>query len=220
DNQFSDYRHTSSFSFTPSSSGPKREIASQRPGTKERTPSQVNDRQKKKAVIDNQVAYEKDIEIRSLKQRYKEQNKVQASYREPDFLSESGSSYYLLEDSYAVEAVEGMAPIPGAQLKNGHYIVKGDRAPVDSVRVVQNSQTGELAIFTGIVKVKLTDSSYVDDILDNFDCELDKSYEHINTFFFKFDSYDQTLEANRQLSDAAYVLRTEVDVLEYSREAR
>ena len=209
-NEFSQFRRTSSFSFKPTKPGSKREIASERksaPETLEKT--------KKAAVIDNQIAYEKDVEIRSHKERYQ---KI-ASRREPDFLAESGSSYYLLEDTYAVPAIEG-SPIPGAELKNNHYIVKGDRAPIDALKVVQNTQTGELAIFTGIVKVKLRDSSYVDEILNNYDCELEKSYGHIETYFFKFDDYEQTIEANRELMNAHYVLRSEVDVLEYSRKAR
>ena len=111
-------------------------------------------------------------------------------------------------------------PPSGAQLKNNYYIVEGDDAPRDALRVMENANTGEYAIFTGILKVKLENMSFLDEILTSYDCVVESSYPHINVAMIKFSEYELTLKAHNELQKIEWVKRSEVELLEYSRGSR
>lgn len=211
-NHFVQFNHKKTFEFTPTKV-PKREVASVQ-DRRHGSPSRAKNRPIKESVqkVQNEG-------IQSLKD-YKQSKKTGGITPKVSDLSFENQSYYLLENKFAVSAQDIGTPPAGAQLKNNYYIVEADDAPRDALRVMQNANTGEYAIFTGILKVKLENMSFLDEILTNYDCVVESSYPHINVALIKFSDYELTLKVHSELQKIEWVKRSEVELLEYSRGSR
>ncbi len=212
ENRFVQFNHKRTFEFTPTEL-PKREVAS----VKERklvSPSRIKSR-----PTGDLIPEPLKEGIKSLKD-YKQSKKTGGTTPKDSDLSFQNQSYYLLENKFAVSAQDMDTPPSGAQLKNNYYIVEGDDAPRDALRVMENANTGEYAIFTGILKVKLENMSFLDEILTSYDCVVESSYPHINVAMIKFSEYELTLKAHNELQKIEWVKRSEVELIEYSRGSR
>ncbi|MBC76921.1 MAG: hypothetical protein CME64_12985 [Halobacteriovoraceae bacterium] len=206
-NRFTEFNYKKPFEFNPTKL-PERKVASlnkrTRPSTKKRTNEGL--KQFKKGTED--VPTLKDYKL-SAKQ-------VGATPKVAD-LNVGGESYHLLENKFAVNAQEYDVPPAGSDKINNHYIVDGIDAPRDALRVLENAKTGGLAVFTGILKVKLSDMSQLDILLSQYDCVVENSYPHINVVLIKFSDYELTIQAHEEISKLEWVIRSEVELLEYSR---
>jgi len=129
-----------------------------------------------------------------------------------------GNEYRLLEDYYAVKKTsENENDFPDAEIRLGHFIVPKELAPQDALRVMENAQTGIPAIFTGLIKVKLTNNELSHNVLRNTNYEIEFQYDHINLVMYKFSSLRETMNAKKILDQNPNVVRATIELLEYER---
>lgn len=129
-----------------------------------------------------------------------------------------GNEYRLLKDYYAVKKTsENENDYPGSELRLGYFIVGKDEAPSNALRVMENAQTGLPAIFTGLIKVKLHDIGLADNVVRDFNYEVEYQYDHISLVMYKFGSFSETMAAKKSLDQNPNVKRATVELLEYER---
>ena len=189
----------------------------------ERNPAQIN------SAKENEQAYQEAIKhyqsrIKPGIANFKQKNR-RASYSQQlpqgDFKGPQGHEYSLLAGYHAVKKTSANAQdYPQAMVKNGFFIVEGQGAPGDAARVLKNLNTHKHVIFTGILKTRLKDLGYMDQVVKDWPCEVVEVYEHLNAVFYRFDSYEETLAAHRALSANPLVLSSEIELLEGERTSK
>lgn len=159
----------------------------------------------------------------SYKEKYQKQ-KYQQNPRErllSDFKDASGNQYLLLDDYHAIRrSHENQNDFPQAILKNGYFIVQEPPGPGERTRVLKNASTGGLAVFTGVLKTRLKDMNFADELASNFQCQVANRYDHINAVFYQFESYEETLAAHRAFQEHPWVISSEIELLEGERGPR
>lgn len=115
---------------------------------------------------------------------------------------------------------------------NGLYIVSYNGSkPVDALDVVKNNETGNLAIFTGILRVKLKDYDQAKGLIElinedisaqnkKVEASVSLEFEHINIASYKFDNYESTIFVYKLLQTEPFeglVERVTVDLIEWKR---
>lgn len=129
-----------------------------------------------------------------------------------------GNEYRLLNDYYAVKKTpENENDYPGRELRLGYFIVRKDEAPSNVLRVMENAKTDHPAIFTGLIKVKLHDIGLADNVVRDFNYEIEYQYDHISLVMYKFGSFSETMSAKKSLDQNPNVKRATVELLEYER---
>ena len=135
-----------------------------------------------------------------------------------EFENTNGMSYKKLAGFYAVKKTADNEDLyAGADYKLGYFIIKSDTPVAGASVVVENSDTGALGIFTGIIKVKLKDLNEARQILSHQDYEVSKIYDHISVVFYQFDDFDITLNSLAEFREHPGVKRANIEVLEYVR---
>lgn len=138
-----------------------------------------------------------------------------------DFFNERGEGFFLEDELVAVKGTEYNAgEYPNAPMVNGYFLVDKEIAPQDALAVVVNGESGSYAVFTGILKVKLSEFGYRDILARNYGGAIEQSYDHIQTVFYRFDGYHETVNALAALKGETSVLRVDVELLEYQRQPR
>ncbi len=127
-----------------------------------------------------------------------------------------GNEYHLVKSVFAVpkNLFDGRGEVVGEKL--GHILIKSDLAPINSVRMVQKSN-GKVAIFTGVLKLKLFnfDEIYKLDIPGNF--EIQESYPHLNWALIQFSTYEETMESFEYLKNHPAIEMVDIELLQYER---
>lgn len=115
---------------------------------------------------------------------------------------------------------------------NGLYIVKYDgEIPDGALSVVKNKDTNNLAIFTGILRVKLADFDLANGLMDlvnqgivedskKVDPEVNTSLGHIRVVTYKFSDYENTIFVYNILRTEPFeklVERVNIDLIEWKR---
>ncbi|MFT6633018.1 MAG: hypothetical protein ACJAS4_002987 [Bacteriovoracaceae bacterium] len=115
---------------------------------------------------------------------------------------------------------------------NGLYIIKYDGdIPDGALSVVKNNDTNNLAIFTGILRVKLKDFDSADGLMDlinqgivkdskKVDPEINTDLSHIRVATYKFSNYENTIFVYNILRTEAFenlVERINIDLIEWKR---
>lgn len=132
-----------------------------------------------------------------------------------------GLGYRFVDFKYAViDNEENRKDYPNFKAKNQYLIVESDSVIYNSLPVVVNSETGNEGIFTGIIKVKLTDLRYIDNIMNHNNYTVTKTYDHIQVVHYKIDDVPLALETQNFIAKSPYVLRSKIEILEYSRTHR
>ena len=135
-----------------------------------------------------------------------------------EFENTNGMSYKKLAGFYAVKkTADNEDSYAGADYKLGYFIVASETPITGASVVVENSDTGALGIFTGIIKVKLKDLNEARQILSHQDYEVSKIYDHISVVFYQFDDFDITLNSLAEFREHPGVKRANIEVLEYVR---
>tara|TARA_B100001971_G_scaffold111191_1_gene102113 strand:- start:57104 stop:57862 length:759 start_codon:yes stop_codon:yes gene_type:complete len=173
-------------------------------------------------VIDVANPLEKREELKKELSMRGRDNRVRNS-REPDtkivYGDGNGNQYRLLNDFVAVKKTkENENDYPDAKIKLGHFIVPAELAPSDAIPLMENAQTGNIAIFTGLIKVKLTDMRQAESLISQVRYDIHLRYEHIGLVMYKFSSYEDTMLAKRELDQSSYVRRATIELLEYERQ--
>ena len=133
----------------------------------------------------------------------------------------NGNQYKLLEDYVAIKKTkENENDFPNAQVKLGHFIVPKDDAPADALILMENASSGIIAIFTGLIKAKLSDINMAQSLISSVNYDIPLKYEHIGLVMYKFDSYQDTMLAKKELDRRTYVQRATIELLEYERIAQ
>lgn len=130
--------------------------------------------------------------------------------------------FYLHKDLYAIkdaDFVEGEYEV--IEKKLGYYVVKSkDYAPENALRVVTKDGSHSFGIFTGVLKVKLSDMSEAENLLEDRHYEIIERYDEIQRVFYKFDNYQSTMGSYQTLKTSHLVEQVEVELLEYQRESK
>ena len=137
-----------------------------------------------------------------------------------DFSNGRGEAFSLVENLSALEPGRAEGYDEETEILNGFYLVSGSAAPGRSLPVVKNEETGNYAVFTKVIKAKLKDFSYEFEIARDSDGDIAESFEHINTVFYRYESYEKTLEALGAIRKRPEVIRAEIEVLENRRQPR
>lgn len=141
--------------------------------------------------------------------------------------------YSLVENYIAVPADDSIPYDKRVKEFNNTYIIKfdGDNLPPEAKAVVLNKGTGNFAIFTGILRVKLSQYSMKEDIINRLNNGVSDSaqivspkitdeHENIQVATYKFDSYEQTMFVFKTLQTEPFqadVKRVNIDLIEWSR---
>lgn len=187
---------------------PGREIASVKD-------SKLDIRVKKVASFNNKQ--------RDLDRKISSQMKIHLEKNEkinPDFQNDS-VGYRFVDYFYAIkDSEENRKRFPGADSKLGYLIVESKVQLEDGKSVVLNSETGNIGIFTGILKVKLSDINYAHQIIPHNNFIITNSYDHINVVHYEIADPILAIETQKKILLNPYVKRVRVEILEYQRTGR
>ncbi len=81
--------------------------------------------------------------------------------------------------------------------------------------VVLNNRTGNLAIVTGLLAVKLIDINEADNIAKEFNLAINRKFSHINTVFYVSGPDQDIIRLNQNLDDDSRIESATIDVLEH-----
>ena len=138
----------------------------------------------------------------------------------PDFQN-GVSRYKFLDHFYAIKnTAENRNRSPSGVVKLGYLIVKSETPIADSLAVVENTQTGHLGIFTGILKVKLQSMQDIDFVIGHHDYQVIGLFDHINLVQYQIDDIGLAIKTNQQLQTNPKVVRASLEILEYARHHR
>lgn len=130
------------------------------------------------------------------------------------------SNYKFLDFFYAIkDTPENRAQYPNAEAKLNHLIVESDTPIGDSLPVVENDDTGNLGIFTGILAVKLEDMSDADFVVGHSQYVIFETHDHINLVLYRIDDVGLAIKTNQQLQLNPKVISSSLEILEYQRKA-
>lgn len=164
-----------------------------------------------------------DSKKRQLHRMISSKSKIQLDPGEvvkPDFKI-SGMGYRFVDHFYAIpNTEENRKKFPDGFVKLNYLLVESQIALQDGLGVVENSETGNYGIFTGILKVKLSDIRYADDIIPHSDYLISNIYEHINIVHYKIDNIGLAVKTQSLLETNPYVKRVGLEILEYERSQR
>lgn len=139
---------------------------------------------------------------------------------DPDF-GNAGVGYRFKDHHYAIkDTAENRNDYPEHIKKLNFLIVKSDTNIYNSLSVVVNTQTGNEGIFTGVLKVKLTDNKYINDIIDHNNYQITQSYDHINVTHYLIEDVKLAVKTQKLLLSNPYVKRVSLEILEYARTHR
>ena len=138
------------------------------------------------------------------------------------FVFEDGQEFAPMEDMYAVRKEDiDLSKFDIVEDRGYFVVIKSQQAPsVDILEVVKVKGSKKLGIFTGILKVKLNDFELADSMLDQYAHEIEESYPQIGRVFYKFYSYQETIEAFNFLKSHPNVNSVDVEILQYERSSR
>jgi hypothetical protein len=138
----------------------------------------------------------------------------------PDF-GVGGVGYRFKDHYYAIkDTPENRSDYPNHKSKLRYLIVKSKTQIYDSLPVVVNTQTGNDGIFTGILKVNLTDIKYINDIIDHNNYKVTQSYDHIHWAQYLIEDVKLAVKTQKALSSHPYVSKVSLEILEYTRTHR
>ena len=142
-------------------------------------------------------------------------------------------NYSLVKNYIAVPADESIPYDKRVKEFNNTYIIKfdGDNPPPEAKAVVLNKGTGNFAIFTGVLRVKLSEYSMKEEIIDRLNKGVSDSaqvvspkitdeHENIQVATYQFDNYEQTMFVYKTLQTEPFqddVKRVNIDLIEWSR---
>lgn len=138
------------------------------------------------------------------------------------------SQYNLMQDYYAIKKseVSNSEDLDIVEQKLGFLIVKADEQmrPQNTLRVVYNGDTKSKAIFTGVLKVKLTDMKDKDSLFGDIAYQVLDTYEDIRVVHYQFDSYEEAMEAYNLVSQdedlQQLIERINIELLEFARSSK
>ena len=189
--------------------------------TSKSTQKSIRDLAQASQVVDVANPMEKREELKREFSRRGSQNSRRGTL-EPDakivYGDGNGNEYKLIKDYVAVKKTkENENDYPDAELKLGYFIVPVNQAPNDAQTLLENASTGNIVIFTGLIKVKLTDIRQAESLISSVSYHIPVKYEHIGLVMYKFDSYQDTMDAKRELDRSQFVQRATIELLEYAR---
>jgi len=168
---------------------------------------------------------------KEIAKRAKANNKVIKYERLTDnedthFKGPSGE-YVFLDNIYAVKKTPDSTLIyDGADIKNGHFIVESEDPIDDAFPVVENTDTGNLGIFIGVLKLTVRDFKLLYGMVDepnlsdrNVVFRVDEIPE-IKAGYFYFSRPMEATEVYEKLFNHENVKRISLDVLEYERSSK
>ncbi len=132
---------------------------------KGRTPDQINDLRAK--VPFNKFKFKNE----ELQKRLAKNKKVIKFERlsgdtNAQFNGPNGG-YVILENVYAIKkSIESAVLFDGAEIKNNHYIIESEEPIEGALPVVENTESGNLGIFIGVLKIKVKDFKMIYDMID------------------------------------------------------
>ncbi len=98
-------------------------------------------------------------------------------------------------------------------------IVKSSESPKNGYKIVENSKTGELGLFTGDLKVMYKDE-YNHELFSDFDYINVKTYESIKLAIYHFDSSKNALLAMAKHSSNPLIKKIDFEIIEHFKSAR
>lgn len=127
-------------------------------------------------------------------------------------------SYLLLENYYAIKLNDSnRAAYPNAPVKLAHLLVNELQRPPGALHIVENQETSRLAIFTGVISVKLKDFSMADSLITDVFYEVSNYYENIDVVHYQLSSFEDVMRVYSRLQSNSNVMRVKIELLEYSR---
>ena len=138
----------------------------------------------------------------------------------PDFQNDS-VGYRFVDHYYALkDNPENRNRFPSAKKKLGFLITESKIPVQDAKAVVLNSETGNIGIFTGILKVKLSDINYAHQIITHNNFIITNTYDHINVVHYEISDPVLAIETQKKILLNPYVKRVRLEIIEYQRTGR
>lgn len=147
-------------------------------------------------------------------------------------LEVADSSYRLVDIVYAIPKSEYHDQYDMIAEKNGYILVKynGER-PDGAWNVVRNEETGNLAIFTGVISVKYHDGQNVEALVSELMSQIDpdsqyfikERKDYIHLIFYQFEEFETVMAIKKELENESHtnvVRRVKIELLEYARSNR
>lgn len=135
-----------------------------------------------------------------------------------DFINGPGK-YKFLDHYYALKNTpENRQRFPNAQIKLNYLIVESE-LPLEGLPVVENADTGNLGIFTGVLKVKLHSMQDIDFIIDHNQYQVGETYEHINLVQYQINDVALAIKTYKKLQSHPKAIRASLEILEFQRRA-
>jgi hypothetical protein len=203
--------------------------------------SPVGSKNKKGSTGNRKPAYKSGSQLH--KKKLRRQVKIQRNNREKSTLNTEnfGSKKFTINDIKfeKVDNFYAISPedyLPNnyekVQELNGLFIVKYDgEMPDGSLAIVKNGDTNNLAVFTGILRVKLKDFDQASDLIDlvnegivsedqKIEANLNIELQHIRVGSYQFSDYEDTMFTYDILQTEPFkdlVERVNIDLIEWKR---
>jgi hypothetical protein len=139
--------------------------------------------------------------------------------KKSDFVSNE-ARYKFLDHFYAVaNTPENRQLYPRAEMKLNYLIVESE-APLHGLLIVENEETGNLGIFTGVLKVKLNSLQDMETLINHNQYQIINIYDHIQVVQYQIDDVELAIKTYQQLRQNSQVQRVNLEILEYARTHR
>jgi len=131
------------------------------------------------------------------------------------------TNYQLIKNIYAVEKAiyqnnmgDILDDVPG------YYFVESSVEIPEAQRLVTKDDSKRFLIFTGLIKIKLTNFDDLYQLELDAPFEVVKTYDYMNRALLKFSKYQETIDSYHKLLSMKNIEDVSIELLDYSRTER
>ena len=154
----------------------------------------------------------------------KQQKTVSFNYTDMEVdHSLADGEYSLYKNVYAIDEDDFQAgSYEVLERKDGMVFIKASSRPVNSLEVVQVAGSNSPGVFSGVVKVKLSDIEMRDSVFPYHDFNVLEVHPDINYVFYEFKDFKEAISARKFLArnTSSLVKNVDIEVLKGRRQIR
>lgn len=129
----------------------------------------------------------------------------------------NGKSRYKVLDHYKVVLKSQLDQVHYDKIisnKFNYVIIETDYDVPNNYRVLKNQETGQLAILTGIIKVKISNVGVMSQLESQFSLKVNEEFPHINLVLYQADNLQDIENTLKQIQLQTGVVRASLEILE------
>ena len=129
----------------------------------------------------------------------------------------NGKSRYKVLDHYKVVLKSQLDQVQYDRIVSNKFnfvIIETDFEVPNNYKVLKNQETGQLAILTGIIKVKLSDIALMSQLESQFSLKISQEFSHINLVLYQSDNLQGIENTLEQIKLQTGVVRANLEILE------